>query len=99
VSCSAPAPGVHRWAPGDGIVAHCVSVELESPDGHNNTMLDTEQRIWGYETNFGGMAELALVRANQLMPNPGHLTWEEAASPGWSTRPPTASWSHATART
>jgi crotonyl-CoA reductase len=63
-------------------VAHCLSVELESPDGHNDTMLDPEQRIWGFETNFGGLAELALVKANQLMPKPAHLTWEEAAAPG-----------------
>ncbi|OZM73912.1 crotonyl-CoA carboxylase/reductase [Amycolatopsis antarctica] len=74
--------GVHTWKPGDEVVAHCLNVELESPDGHNDTMLDTEQRIWGFETNFGGLAEVALVKANQLMPKPGHLTWEEAASPG-----------------
>jgi crotonyl-CoA reductase len=75
-------PGVHAWTPGDEVVAHCLSVELESPDGHNDTMLDPEQRIWGFETNFGGLAEIALVKSNQLMPKPGHLTWEEAASPG-----------------
>ncbi len=75
-------PGVHAWKPGEEVVAHCLSVELESPDGHNDTMLDPEQRIWGFETNFGGLAELALVKANQLMPKPSHLTWEEAASPG-----------------
>src|SRR5690606_29428513 len=75
-------PGVHKWKPGDEVVAHCLSVELEGPEGHNDTMLDTEQRIWGFETNFGGLAELTLVKANQLMPKPKHLTWEEAASPG-----------------
>ncbi|WP_121256314.1 crotonyl-CoA carboxylase/reductase [Nocardioides ferulae] len=74
--------GVHLWNPGDEVVAHCLSVELESPDGHGDTMLDPEQRIWGFETNFGGLAEIALVKANQLMPKPDHLTWEEAASPG-----------------
>jgi crotonyl-CoA reductase len=74
--------GVHTWQPGDQVVAHCLSVELESPDGHNDTMLDPEQRIWGFETNFGGLAEIALVKSNQLMPKPDHLTWEEAASPG-----------------
>ena len=42
-------------------------------------MLAANQRIWGFETNFGGLAELAVVRANQLMPKPAHLTWEEAA--------------------
>jgi crotonyl-CoA reductase len=74
--------GVHSWKPGDEVVAHCLSVELESPDGHNDTMLDPEQRIWGFETNFGGLAHVALVKSNQLMPKADHLTWEEAASPG-----------------
>ncbi|MEI2820816.1 MAG: crotonyl-CoA carboxylase/reductase [Marmoricola sp.] len=74
--------GVHSWKPGDEVVAHCLSVELESPDGHNDTMMDPEQRIWGFETNFGGLAHVALVKSNQLMPKPSHLTWEEAASPG-----------------
>ncbi|WP_329110194.1 crotonyl-CoA carboxylase/reductase [Micromonospora sp. NBC_01699] len=75
-------PGVFAWRPGDEVVAHCLSVELESPDGHGDTMLDPDQRIWGYETNYGGLAELALVKANQLMPKPAHLTWEEAGTPG-----------------
>ena len=75
-------PACTPGSPATEVVAHCLSVELESPDGHNDTMLDPEQRIWGFETNFGGLAELALVKANQLMPKPAHLTWEEAASPG-----------------
>src|SRR6266581_1714015 len=37
------------------------------------------QRIWGFESNYGGLAEIALAKANQLMPKPAHLTWEEAA--------------------
>jgi crotonyl-CoA reductase len=74
--------GVQAWKPGDEVVAHCLSVELEGPDGHNDTMMDPEQRIWGFETNFGGLAEIALVKSNQLMPKAAHLTWEEAASPG-----------------
>ncbi len=75
-------PAVTRWRPGDEVVAHCLSVELEDHQGHDDTMLDPEQRIWGFETNFGGLAELALVKANQLMPKAAHLTWEEAACPG-----------------
>jgi len=74
--------GVTRWKAGDEVVAHCLSVELEDPQGHDDTMMDPQQRIWGFETNFGGLAELALVKSNQLMPKPAHLTWEEAASPG-----------------
>jgi crotonyl-CoA reductase len=75
-------PGVQRWAPGDEVVAHCLSVDLDGPEGHDDSMLDPQQRIWGYETNFGGLADIALVKANQLMPKAGHLTWEEAAAPG-----------------
>jgi crotonyl-CoA reductase len=74
--------GVTRWKPGDEVVAHCLSVELEDAAGHDDTMLDPQQRIWGFETNFGGLAELAIVKTNQLMPKPRHLSWEEAASPG-----------------
>ncbi|GAB3112518.1 crotonyl-CoA carboxylase/reductase [Janibacter alkaliphilus] len=73
---------VSKWNAGQEVVAHCLSVELEDPDGHDDTMMDPQQRIWGFETNFGGLAELAIVKANQLMPKPDHLTWEEAASPG-----------------
>ncbi|HEU5268200.1 MAG TPA: crotonyl-CoA carboxylase/reductase [Jatrophihabitans sp.] len=75
-------PGVTRWSAGDEVVAHCLSVELEDPQGHDDTMMDPQQRIWGFETNFGGLAQLALVKSNQLMPKPAHLTWEEAAAPG-----------------
>src|SRR4051794_38439512 len=75
-------PGVTKWHAGDQVVAHCLSVELEDAAGHDDTMLDPQQRIWGFETNFGGLAEMAVVKANQLMPKPDHLTWEEAASPG-----------------
>jgi crotonyl-CoA reductase len=74
--------GVTKWRPGDRVVAHCLSVELEDPEGHDDTMLDPQQRIWGFETNFGGLAEVALVKSNQLMPMPAHLTWEEAAASG-----------------
>jgi crotonyl-CoA reductase len=74
--------GVVAWRPGDEVVAHCLSVELHHPDGHGDSMLDPEQRIWGFETNFGGLAELALVKANQLMPKPRHLSWEESAASG-----------------
>nr|QGL52624.1 crotonyl-CoA carboxylase/reductase [Streptomyces hygroscopicus] len=74
--------GVVDWKPGDRVVAHCLSVDLHTPHGHDDAMLDPEQRIWGFETNFGGLAEIALVKANQLMPKPAHLTWEEAAGSG-----------------
>lgn len=72
-------PGVQRWHPGDRIVATPQVVGLELPDGHDDTMRDPSLRAWGFETNYGGLAELAVVNATQLMPKPEHLTWEEAA--------------------
>ncbi|MER3396875.1 MAG: crotonyl-CoA carboxylase/reductase [Acidimicrobiia bacterium] len=73
---------VRRWKPGDRVTVHCNVVDLQDPEGHEDSMLDPNQKIWGFETNFGGLAEIALVKANALMPKPKHLTWEEAASPG-----------------
>jgi crotonyl-CoA reductase len=73
-------PGVTRWQPGDRVTVHCNYVDLEGPEGHDDSMMDARQRIWGFETNFGALAQLSLVKANQLMPMPRHLNWEEAAS-------------------
>jgi crotonyl-CoA reductase len=75
-------PGVSRWKPGDRVTVHCNYVDMEGPEGHDDSMLDASQRIWGFETNFGSLAEVSMVKANQLMPMPEHLTWEEAASLG-----------------
>ncbi len=50
------------------------------PATHADGMFGAEQRAWGFETNFGGLAEYAVVRASQLVPKPALLTWEEAAS-------------------
>ncbi|HET7482727.1 MAG TPA: crotonyl-CoA carboxylase/reductase [Actinomycetota bacterium] len=75
-------PGVTRWKPGDRVTVHCNYVDLEAPTGHDDSMMDPGQRIWGFETNFGSLAEISMVKANQLMPMPTHLTWEEAACNG-----------------
>ena len=50
-----------------------------TPRAHDDSMLAANQRIWGFESNFGGLADIAVVKANQLMPKPAHLSWEEAA--------------------
>ena len=70
---------VRNWKPGDRVVVHCNYVDDQDPSAHDDSMLSSNQRIWGFETNFGGLADLCLVKANQLMPKPPHLTWEEAA--------------------
>ena len=73
---------VRNWKPGDRVVAHCNYVDDQDPSAHDDSMLAANQRIWGFETNFGGLADLAVVKANQLMPKPAHLSWEEAAVNG-----------------
>jgi len=70
---------VRNWHVGDRVTVHCNYVDDQDPSAHDDSMLAANQRIWGFETNFGGMADLAIVKANQLMPKPEHLSWEEAA--------------------
>lgn len=70
---------VRNWKPGDRVTIHCNHVDDQDPTAHDDSMLAANQRIWGFETNFGGLADLTVVKANQLMPKPTHLTWEEAA--------------------
>jgi len=70
---------VRNWKPGDRVTVHCNHVDDQDPTAHDDSMLAANQRIWGFETNFGGLADLTVVKANQLMPKPAHLSWEEAA--------------------
>ena len=70
---------VRNWKPGDKVTVHCNYLDDQDPSAHDDSMLAANQRIWGFETNFGGLADLAVVKANQLMPKPAHLSWEEAA--------------------
>jgi crotonyl-CoA reductase len=70
---------VRNWVPGDRVTLHCNYVDDQDPSSHDDSMLGSNQRIWGFETNFGGLADLTIVKANQIMPKPTHLSWEEAA--------------------
>ncbi len=70
---------VRNWKPGDRVAIHCNHVDDQDPDAHRDSMHAANQRIWGFETNFGGLADLSIVKANQLMPKPAHLSWEETA--------------------
>ena len=45
-------------------------------------MAAPSQKIWGYETTWGSFAQFTKVQAQQLLPKPQNLTWEEAASYG-----------------
>jgi crotonyl-CoA reductase len=66
---------VRNWKVGDEVTVHCNYVDDQDPTSHDDSMLSSNQRIWGFETNFGGLADIAVVKANQLMPKPTHLTW------------------------
>jgi len=70
---------VRNWKVGDEVTVHCNYVDDQDPTGHDDSMLSSNQRIWGFETNFGGLADICVVKANQLMPRPRHLSWEESA--------------------
>ena len=76
-------PGVTRWKPGDEVVIHCNQSCGECPECNGlDPMACTNQKIWAYESNWGSFAEYCLVQAQQLLPKPPKLSWEEAASYG-----------------
>jgi crotonyl-CoA reductase len=72
-------PAVRHWKPGDKVVVHPACTDEQDPMSQWDGMLPSGQLAWGYETNFGGLAEFAVVKATNLLAKPGHLTWEEAA--------------------
>src|SRR5215212_5292348 len=76
-------PGVTRWKPGDEVVIHCNQASYEDPEVHGlDPLAAPSQMIWGYETTWGSFAQFTKVQAQQLLPKPQNLTWEEAASYG-----------------
>lgn len=74
---------VRRWKPGDEVVAHCNQSCGQCPECNGyDPMACSEQKIWGYETSWGSFAQFCKVQAQQLVPKPKQLGWEEAASYG-----------------
>ena len=63
------------WAVGDKVTRWKVGDE-ECNGG--DPMFSASQRIWGYETPDRSFAQFTRVQAQQLMPRPKHLTWEES---------------------
>ncbi|GAA1739578.1 crotonyl-CoA carboxylase/reductase [Nonomuraea bangladeshensis] len=70
---------VRRWRVGDRVVTSPAYVDGEDPVIQHDGMLAGDLRAWGFETNFGGLADFAVVKATQLLAKPRHLSWEEAA--------------------
>ncbi len=75
--------GVTRWKPGDEVVIHCNQASYEDVEVHGlDPLAAPSQKIWGYETTWGSFAQFTKVQAQQLLPRPQNLNWEEAASYG-----------------
>jgi len=71
---------VTRWKVGDEVVVHCNQDDGDDEECNGgDPMFSPSQRIWGYETPDGSFAQFTRVQAQQLMPRPRHLTWEESA--------------------
>ncbi len=70
---------VRGWSLGDPVVIYPCTIDYQDPLSQVDGMLASDQRAWGFETNFGGLAHYAVVKSNQLVPKPRHLNWEEAA--------------------
>ncbi len=72
---------VKRWKTGEEVVIHCNQSCGQCPECNGlDPLACSQQKIWGYETSWGSFAQFTKVQAQQLLPKPKHLTWEEAAS-------------------
>ena len=70
---------VKRWKVGDEVVVHCNQDDGDDEECNGgDPMFSPSQRIWGYETPDGSFAQFTRVQAQQVMPRPKHLTWEES---------------------
>lgn len=71
---------VRNWKVGDEVVIHCNQDDGDDEECNGgDPMYSTSQRIWGYETPDGSFAQFTSVQAQQLLPRPRHLSWEESA--------------------
>jgi crotonyl-CoA carboxylase/reductase len=75
--------GVTKWQPGDEVIIHCNQASYEDIEVHGlDPLAAPSQKIWGYETTWGSFAQFTKVQAQQLIPKPKNLSWDEAASYG-----------------
>ncbi len=71
---------VKNWKVGDEVVIHCNQDDGDDEECNGgDPMFSPSQRIWGYETPDGSFAQFTRVQAQQLLPRPKHLTWEQSA--------------------
>lgn len=73
-------PGVRKARIGHEVIIHPNQSCGQCPACNGGEPLSCEdQKAWGFETSWGSFAEYARVQAQQLIPKPIHLSWEEAA--------------------
>ncbi len=67
---------------GDEVVMHCgqYSRDCAWVKSGGDPMYSPTFKIWGYETNWGSFAQFTKVQAQQCMPKPRHMNWEEASA-------------------
>ena len=67
---------------GDEVVMHCATYSRDCKwvKSGGDPMYSPSFKIWGYETNYGSFAQFTRVQAQQCMPRPQHMSWEESAS-------------------
>ncbi len=66
---------------GDEVVLHCGMWDPEEPfiaEG-GDPALSNSFHIWGYESNWGSFAQFCRVQAQQCLPKPPNLRWDQAA--------------------
>lgn len=79
---------VHNCKVGDEVIVTCLQQSLEHGNGNLDNpnfcsfdpMSSHDHGIMGYETPDGSYAQFVAVQAQQILPKPGHLSWEDAAS-------------------
>ncbi|MBN1411864.1 MAG: crotonyl-CoA carboxylase/reductase [Spirochaetales bacterium] len=73
---------IQRHKVGDRVVVGGPQWDYDCPvvKAGDDPMYSPSFRIWGYEINYGAFGQFALVREEQIVPKPVHLSWDEAAS-------------------
>lgn len=79
---------IHNCKVGDEVIVTCLRQSLDHGNGNLNNpnftsfdpMSSQDHGIMGYETPDGSFAQFVAVQAQQIIPKPKHLSWEDAAS-------------------
>jgi len=72
--------GVTTWKPGDEVITQPNQSCGQCPECNGGEPLSCEyQKAWGFETSYGSFAQYAKVKAQQLLPKPERLSWEDAS--------------------